>query len=131
MGATSQHSSTRGLWETVIGLLAIVLLPLPGCRQPTSVEEGIASFYADSLHGGQTASGETHSKREYTAAHRTLAFGTRVKVTNLDNGRSVWVRINDRGPFAEDRIIDLSRAAARKLRMAESGTAKVRLEVYD
>ena len=107
------------------------MICLSGCREPTSIEEGIASFYADALHGSQTASGETHSKREHTAAHRTLAFGTRVKVINLDNGRSVWVRINDRGPFAEDRIIDLSWAAARKLRIVESGTARVRLEVYD
>jgi rare lipoprotein A len=66
-----------------------------------------------------------------TAAHRTLPFDTKVKVTNLDNGRSAWVRINDRGPFVEGRIIDLSGAAARKLQMIETGTAKVRLEIYE
>ena len=95
------------------------------------MEEGIASFYADSFHGSQTASGETYNKRAMTAAHRTLSFDTTVKVTNVENGRSVKVRINDRGPHIEGRIIDLSGAAARKLRMTETGTAKVRLEIYE
>jgi rare lipoprotein A len=110
---------------------ALALLALLGCREPTSVDEGIASFYADSFHGRETASGEIYSEDDYTAAHKTLAFDTRVKVTNLENGRSVWVRINDRGPFVEGRIIDLSGVAARKLRITETGTAKVRLEIYD
>jgi len=108
-----------------------VLLALVGCREPTRVEEGVASFYDDSFDGRRTASGETYSKRAHTAAHRSLAFGTRVKVIHLDNGRSVWVRINDRGPVVESRIIDLSAAAARKLEMTETGTAKVRLEIFD
>jgi len=114
-----------------IVVYALILVALLGCREPMSVEQGVASFYADSLDGRKTASGELYSKRAYTAAHRTLAFDTRVKVTNLDNGKSVWVRINDRGPYVEGRIIDLSSAAARKLRITETGTAKVRLEVYD
>ena len=97
----------------------------------TSVEDGLASFYADSFHGSKTASGETYSKRKMTAAHRTLPFDTKVKVTNLDNGKSVTVRINDRGPHVEGRIIDLSGAAARKLGMTETGTAKVRVEIFD
>ena len=109
----------------------VVVLALFACAEPTSVEQGVASFYADSFDGKETASGEPYSKRSYTAAHPTLPFDTRVKVTNLDNGRSAWVRINDRGPFAEGRVIDLSRAAARKLRMTETGTARVRLEVYE
>jgi len=108
----------------------LVLLPLLACATPSSIEEGEASFYADSLHGNQTASGETYNKRAYTAAHLTLPFGTKVKVTNLDNGKSVRVKINDRGPYAKGRIIDLSRAAARKLGMREAGTARVRLEIY-
>ena len=112
-------------------LQVVVLLALAGCGEPTSVEEGIASFYADSFHGSKTASGEIYDKGAMTAAHRTLAFDTKVKVTNLDNGRSVRVRINDRGPHVEGRIIDLSGAAARKLRMTETGTAKVRLEIYE
>jgi len=109
----------------------VAIISVFGCREPARVEEGTASYYADALDGRTTASGETYDKREYTAAHRTLAFGTRVKVTNLDNGRSVWVRINDRGPHIAGRLIDLSRAAARKLRMREDGTARVRLEIYD
>lgn len=115
---------SRGLW-----LLAV--LALLACREPSRVEEGVASFYADSLHGNPTANGETYDKRARTAAHLSLPFDTRVKVTNLDNGKSVWVRINDRGPYAEGRIIDLSRAAARKLGMQQAGTTRVRLEVYD
>lgn len=114
------------------GIMVFVLALVSGlaCGEPISVEEGVASFYADSLHGRKTASGEAYDKRADTGAHRTLAFGTKVKVTNLDNGKSVWVRINDRGPFAKDRIIDLSGSAASKLGFEEAGTAKVRVEVY-
>jgi len=119
------------LQRRAIFVYVIALLTLLGCREPTSVEEGVASFYADSFHGRDTANGETYSKRAMTAAHKTLPFDTRVKVTNLENGRSVSVRINDRGPHVEGRIIDLSGAAARKLRMTETGTARVRLEIYD
>ena len=78
-------------------------------------EQGAASYYADSLQGNLTASGEPYDKNAMTAAHRTLAFGTVVRVTNLDNGKSIVVRINDRGPHVKSRIIDLSRAAAEKL----------------
>ena len=91
-------------------------------------EEGLASYYADSLNGNPTASGEPYDKNALTAAHRTLPFGTMVKVTNLENSTSVVVRINDRGPHSKKRIIDLSRGAAEKLDMVESGTANVRLE---
>ena len=109
----------------------VLVLALVGCGKPTSIEEGIASFYADTFHGSKTASGETYDKKAMTAAHRTLPFDTKVEVTNLDNGRSVSVRINDRGPHVAGRIIDLSGAAARKLKMTETGTAKVRLEIYE
>jgi rare lipoprotein A len=87
-------------------------------------ETGNAAYY----HGRRAASGERISAAEFTAAHRTLPFGTQVRVTNLANGRSVIVRINDRGPFGRGRIIDVSRAAARELGMIGSGVAKVRLE---
>jgi rare lipoprotein A len=87
-------------------------------------ETGNAAYY----HGRRAASGERISASEFTAAHRTLPFGTQVRVTNLANGRSVIVRINDRGPFGRGRIIDVSRAAARELGMIGSGVAKVRLE---
>lgn len=112
-------------------VFALVAVALLACKEPTKIEEGQASYYADSLHGGKTASGEKYNKRDLTAAHLTLAFDTKVKVTNLDNGKSVWVRINDRGPHVKNRIIDLSGAAARKLGITETGTAKVRLEIYD
>ncbi|WP_152220638.1 septal ring lytic transglycosylase RlpA family protein [Pseudomonas sp. SCB32] len=90
--------------------------------------EGTASYYGKAHHGKRTASGERFNQNTLTAAHRTLAFGTRVKVTNLENGRSVVVRINDRGPFGRGRIIDVSKAAAEQLNMLRSGTARVRLE---
>ena len=90
---------------------------------------GIASYYGREFHGKRTASGEIYNMRKYTAAHRTLPFGSIVRVTNLSNGRSVKVRINDRGPFVKGRIIDLSYGAARKLGIIESGTAKVRIDV--
>jgi len=112
-------------------VVAVAFLALVGCRQPTRIEEGVASFYADRFHGRVTANGETYDRQALTAAHRDLPFDTRVKVINLDNGSSVWVRINDRGPYAKGRIIDLSGAAARKLGLEEDGTAKVRLEIYD
>jgi rare lipoprotein A len=110
--------------------LALVAWPVAACREPPRVEEGVASYYHDSLDGESTASEEAYSRRSYTAAHRTIPFGTRVRVTNLENGRTVWVRINDRGPHVAGRIIDLSRAAARKLRMTEGGTVRVRLEIF-
>lgn len=116
----------------ILVAVVVLLVASVGCQEPTRVEEGIASFYADSFHGRVTASGEPYNKHASTAAHRTLAFGTRVKVTRLDTGRSVRVRINDRGPHVEGRVIDLSRAAARKLEMTGAdGTAEVRLEIYE
>ena len=90
--------------------------------------EGTASYYGKAHHGKRTASGERFNQNALTAAHRTLAFGTRVRVTNLDNGRSVVVRINDRGPHTRGRLIDLSRAAAEKIGMIRSGTARVRVQ---
>lgn len=95
------------------------------------VEEGVASYYADEFHGRRTSSGETFDMNQLTAAHQTLPFGTIVKVTNKVNGRSVIVRINDRGPFLKGRIIDLSKAAAEKIGMIGPGTAEVRLEILE
>ena len=91
--------------------------------------EGIASWYGGKFHGRLTANGERFDANKLTAAHKTLPFGTVVKVTNTDNGRTVTVRINDRGPFVENRIIDLSRGAAERLEMTGTGVAQVRLEV--
>ncbi|MBM4218339.1 MAG: septal ring lytic transglycosylase RlpA family protein [Gammaproteobacteria bacterium] len=88
-------------------------------------EQGIASWYGPDFHGGRTATGETYDMDAMTGAHPTLPLPTWVRVTNLENGRSVVVRLNDRGPFARGRIIDLSRAAAERLDMIRSGTARV------
>lgn len=110
-------------------LAAILALAVPAGS--VADEEGAASYYADSLHGNPTASGEPYDRNEMTAAHRTLAFGTRIRVVNLDNGKSVVVRINDRGPYAENRVIDLSGAAAKKLDMLDAGEVPVRIELVD
>jgi rare lipoprotein A len=91
--------------------------------------EGMASYYAKKFHGRKTASGERFNMRKFTAAHRTLPFGTRVRVTNLSNGKSVVVRVNDRGPFKRGRIIDVSYAAAKAIGMVRAGTARVRIEI--
>ena len=88
-------------------------------------EVGYASYYSDKFNGRPTSNGETFSNSKYTAAHKKLPFGTKVKVTNLANGKFVIVRINDRGPFVAGRIIDLSKVAAATLGMIESGTVKV------
>jgi len=90
--------------------------------------EGNASWYGPGFAGRRTASGEIFDPGQLTAAHRTLPFGTVLRVTNLANGRSVQVRINDRGPFKPDRVLDLSRAAAEEIGMIRSGLARVRVE---
>lgn len=89
------------------------------------VEQGIASWYGPDFHGGRTATGETYDMDAMTGAHPTLPLPAWVRVTNLENGRSVVVRLNDRGPFSKNRIIDLSRAAAEQLDMIRTGTARV------
>ncbi len=96
-----------------------------------AVEEGIASYYSDQFNGHQTSNGEMYDMYALTAAHPTHPFNTKVKVTNLDNGRTVILRINDRGPFVKDRIIDVSYLAAKQLQMIGSGTAQVRVEVLE
>ena len=93
--------------------------------------EGKASYYGAKHHGRRTASGERFNQHALTAAHRTLPFGTRVKVTNLNNDRTVVVLINDRGPHTRGRIIDLSRKAAERLGMLRAGVAPVRVESID
>ncbi|MDZ4297216.1 MAG: septal ring lytic transglycosylase RlpA family protein [Moraxellaceae bacterium] len=92
------------------------------------IAEGNASFYGAKFHGRKTASGAIFNKHAMTAAHPSLPFGTRVRVTHVRNGRSVVVTINDRGPFVKTRIIDVSRAAAEQLGMVQQGVARVRLE---
>ena len=97
--------------------------------RPGRTETGYASWYGDPYHGRRAANGEIYDKHQLTAAHLTLPFDTVVKVVNLENGRSVVVRINDRGPFVKGRIIDLSQEAARQIAMIGPGTAMVRLEI--
>jgi len=114
------------------GLLAwaVLALVLPfGGHATGTVEEGLASWYGKRFHDRPTASGEPFDAEAMTMAHPSLPFGTRVKVTNLRNGRSVVLRVNDRGPFAGRRIADLSQAAAADLGMLRRGVATVRLEV--
>ena len=114
-------------------LLAACAHPGPPSGRPGAegrgAETGIASFYADALQGRRTASGAPYDGREMTCAHRTLPFGTRLRVTDVETGRSVVVTVTDRGPYAEGRIIDLSRAAARARGIRERGLARVRLEL--
>jgi rare lipoprotein A len=100
-----------------------------GARAARAVEQGVASRYARSLHGRRTASGERYDHDALTAAHRSLPFGTLVRVENARNGNAVVVRINDRGPFVRGRSLDLSGAAARRLGFG--GTASVRYEILD
>ena len=113
-------------------ILTMLLCLMPGILQAAAsadVQEGEASYYADSLSGNKTASGEPYDKNAMTAAHRTLPFGTKVKVTYLKTGQSVEVVINDRGPHVKDRIIDLSGAAAKKIGLVDAGHGKVKVEV--
>lgn len=118
----------------VIGLGCAGSRP-PARRAPTyggrtgGTQYGIASWYGRDFHGRKTASGEIYNMRAFTAAHKTLPFGTYVRVTNLKNGRRTIVRINDRGPFIKGRIIDLSYSAAREIDMVEVGIQKVRLDI--
>lgn len=98
---------------------------------PSFVQTGLASWYGRDFHRKTTASGERYDMRDLTAAHRSLPLDTVVRVTNLNNNRSVLVRINDRGPFAHGRVIDVSRGAAELLGMTKMGVVPVRVEVFD
>ena len=112
--------------EAGIGDAAIVEID-----QETEIGGGMASYYGNELAGNRTASGERFNPSQLTAAHRSLPFGSRVRVTNTANGDSVIVRINDRGPFSRGRVIDVSHAAAREIGMHRSGTARVKLALLD
>jgi rare lipoprotein A len=104
--------------------------PAPPPEQASFSQEGIASWYGKTHQGRLTASGERFDTHKLTAAHRSLPLGTVVRVTNLDNGRMLKLRVNDRGPYIKGRILDLSDAAATALGLKEDGTAPVRIEVY-
>jgi len=114
--------------KAVVFLLLILFTAVPGVF---AAQEGLASWYGGKFQGRTTSSGEVFDTNLMTAAHRSLPFGTIVKVTDQESGKSTLVKINDRGPFVEGRIIDLSRAAAEELDMVGRGVARVSLEVVD
>ena len=137
MGTVVSHEMRQAL--VITGSLGLFLLScgekrtvraaVPPPPQLSGVEVGVASWYGHPYHGRVAASGETYDMDQFTAAHRTLPFGTLVRVVNLENNKTVDVRVNDRGPFVDDRIIDLSHAAARSIDLVGPGTARVRIEV--
>ncbi len=127
-------------WRSVCGgiglrvLAGLAIVSLASCATNrvvahSSAAVGIASYYGKKFHGRPTASGERFDMHALTAAHRTLPFGTRVRVTNLENGTRVVLRINDRGPSSRERIIDVSYGAARELGFVTQGLTRVRVEV--
>lgn len=99
--------------------------------QSVIAEEGIAAYYSDVFQGKKTASGDIYDKNKLTAAHKTLPYGTRVKVTRFENDKSVIVTITDRGPYTKKRIIDLSYAAAQEIDLIKAGISLVRLEILE
>jgi rare lipoprotein A len=125
----SHVDTTNTASDSIVADSIAAIIPIE--PRPVAAEviaEGQASFYGAGFAGRPTANGERFDPTEMTAAHRTLPFGTRVRVTNVRNGQDVIVRINDRGPFHGNRIIDLSRAAASEIGMVSSGVARVRIE---
>jgi rare lipoprotein A len=123
--------------KTLVSAALVALLLLPGLDaqarsdsgRSESAQAGMASYYHDRFQGRRTASGARYDKRDYSAAHKTLPLGTRVRVTDARSGESVVVRINDRGPYARGRVIDLSRAAAQEIGLTRKGVARVKLEI--
>jgi rare lipoprotein A len=113
----------------LLSLLAVISYTLPGCTGSKFTQEGQASYYSNKLQGNKMANGQPYRKGKLTAAHKTLAFGTKVKVTNLKNGKKIKVKITDRGPHVKNRIIDLSMAAAQRLDMVNAGLAPVKIKV--
>lgn len=129
---TGGEVASKGRWKPYRSYIVGVPYTIKGIRyypkeDMSYAETGVASWYGPGFHGKRTANGEEYNQDAMTAAHRTLPMPSIVKVTRLDNGRSIVVRINDRGPFADDRIIDLSREGARRLGMLRRGTARVRV----
>ena len=133
------HTISHGIagWFECL-LTSLLITVIVGCvsqpaleKKPTFEAVGMASYYGRNFQGRRTASGERYNMYAFTAAHPVLAFGTRVEITNLKNGRKVRVRINDRGPFRKGRIIDLSYAAAKKIGMLSRGVIRVKIRVLN
>lgn len=110
--------------------IAPAVSPSTAPSAPSRIEYGLASWYGRERQGRRTASGEPFDSAQLTAAHRTAAFGSAALVTNLANGRTVWVRINDRGPALPERVLDLSYAAAQQLDMVSTGVARVKIAFF-
>ena len=129
--AIARRPGTRAQRPAGVIALAVLALALPfgAARATVTVQEGLVSWYGEQFHDRPTASGQLFDSTAMTMAHPTLPFGTKVKVTNLRNGRSVVLTVNDRGPFVGKRIADLSQAAAATLGILRRGIAHARLEV--
>jgi rare lipoprotein A len=137
---STRHTPCRAIIASQVALMMILVLS--ACNRDTSAgkkhpdtaskpsfeQKGEASWYGPGFHGEETASGETFNQNKMTAAHPTLPLGSKAEVTNLETGKSVEVIINDRGPYANNRVIDLSKAAAKKIGMTKDGTAEVAIE---
>jgi rare lipoprotein A len=115
--------------SALIASLLLVGVDAQARVSPGHTQDGVASYYHDRFHGRKTASGAAYNKNTLSAAHKTLPLGTEVRVTDARSGKSVIVRINDRGPFVKGRVIDLSRAAAREIGLTQKGLTKVKVEV--
>ena len=126
---TFQHKNHNKM-KRILFTPLLILLFLSASQAASSQEIGMASYYADKFQGRSTASGEKYDKGKMTCAHRTYTFGTLLKVTRLDNQKSVVVRVNDRGPHVSGRVVDVSKAAAKELGMLKDGVVKVKVEVY-
>lgn len=128
-GSLSMQKLSRLISGLFLALTLATTSVIPPAFAATPVLSGVASWYGPGFHGRTTANGERYDMNAMTAAHKTLKFGTKVKVTNENNGKSVVVRINDRGPYIGARVIDLSKSAASAIDMIGPGTAEVSIEV--
>lgn len=117
--------------KKILVLASIIILSFGSNAQVGFTQKGLASFYANEFEGRTTASGERYNHKKATCAHMSIPFGALVKITNLDNNSTAIVRVNDRGPFVPDRIIDVSQSVAERLGMIKSGQANVSIEVVD
>jgi rare lipoprotein A len=126
-----KHQIFELMRQTFLALATLFSFALFSSFMLQKEEYGKAGYYADSLHGRKTASGEKYDKYEFTCAHKTLAYGTKVRVTRLDNKKSVVVRVNDRGPYVEGYVTDISRAAAEEIGLIKIGVTRVKIEVVE
>lgn len=131
MGARFERGMAFAVAAMLLSPCAISHANAPGLAPAAAIATGEASYYADRFAGKRTASGEAYDPSDFTAAHRSLPFGTHVRVTDVANGRSVVVRINDRGPWGKGRLIDISRAAANEIGLARRGRGIVSLALAE